>query len=98
MSESIRKLLEGASSETKRFKKGENITISFPKKKIVRFSDGEQLSYYEAFLKYIAKFCGAESPTVIATRLLALAKNALQLEQSKTLTTTQASTQIPKKK
>jgi len=97
MSENIRKLLEGASSESKRIKKGENRTVSFSKKKIVRFDDGEQLSYYDGFEKYIVKFCGSESSTVIATRLLALAKNALQLEQQKTQTT-QAQTQIPKKK
>jgi len=84
MSFDIKRLFEGASSESKRQKKGENVTISFPKRKIVRFKDGEQLSFYDAFHKYIVQLVGSESPTVIATRLLALAKNSLAIEQRKT--------------
>jgi phage baseplate assembly protein gpV len=86
MSFDIKRLFEGASTETKRQKKGENVTISFPKRKIVRFRDGEQLSFYEAYYKYIVQLVGSESPTVIATRLLALAKNSLAIEQRKTKT------------
>jgi hypothetical protein len=77
----IEKLLSGATTDSRRRKKGENVTISFPKRKIVRFSDGEQLSAYDAFFKYVTKLAGSESPTVVMTRILSLAKNYVLLQQ-----------------